>query len=1253
MGVGDGGAGRDRAVRAGLVARDRVLGDGVGDLDALGVVLLQEAVAHEVGAVAPVGHGRPRAGDLHAVGEQVRAVGEVLGGRADAVGVVAVGPGLRDLHADLAGLVGVDEGLAGQDGVGVGPVALGGVLGDLVGDLVALAVVLGQAAPGHGVGAVAVVGHGRLGFRDLGLAGPQVHHGGELLRGRADLVLVVAVVPALGDVDLGQFGVGDGEGAVVVLGHLARVVLDGRLGDGVGDLVALVVELGQVLELPGPAVGGGRRGGGDPVAVGEQLDVDGRRAAAVGVVGVVPDLGAADLDALDRVGEGRRVLGDLDPGLGADGQPDLGAELGLAARRGDRDGVGQLAGDDVLGGDHVRHAELDALVVAAERAVVGVVEVAQGVGRLEAGDVAGAAVGHRHEVADRVAGREALLRDLVHDLGLDRQVAARRGGGGHAVCHRGLGVEPHVAHVGRQHAVVPLRPDAHHHGEDGVVVHDALVVARDLAHAVEERLVGILGGVGDRVEGDVARGGAGLVDGLGLQHGALGVEQLEAEVVGLVDGAGRQDLVGHDRGLALRRLGGVPGVGELRPRDRVGLERAALAVGDGLPALGRGLLDLVGAAHGQAADLGGLAADERHGAAAGDGRLLVGVGVVSDQPVLAVELLAVLALERDRELELGVGELAGRFDGLLDLERGDLFRVGEERAVVVVGHVGDHEAVAGVAHLDRDALGVGVVRDGAVAARDLHDRVLVRLADVVLRELDLVELDGRGAEPRVRGAVALGVGDGLRLVDVAVGLLLQLLAAGVLELERVGTGRELAALQPLVRLEPEAARGRVGVGDGGGAGLVRHDGAVGADGAGLGPARGDADLGDGVGGACGQVGQDDGLAGLALDGHLAVRGRQRVAVLEPLRVEGRRGRVREGDDRAVLGLQHEGAVLVDDLDRLPVGVGPAAAVGRGVPAGEERARLGVGVGAQLGGDAHEHPLGLHAPGGGAVAVEHDVELRAVVVVADHGGVVVGHGGGLRLGRAEAGVALGRRGDLGAPVSREGLGLDQRVVGVVVAQARGLQVVLDLVEALVGLGPLGVEGDGAVHDRDARVGPAALVGGAAAVGLRVPAGQREVRALRGVGAGHGDLGLGGGHAHALGCRVAAVCVEHDLAPGVVPHPGADHGGGPVVGLGEVRRGGRVGVGLELPLVHPLARVAVRGGRVGKGGLRARPAPLEGELVAERDALEGGAVVEHAVHAPGAAGVEARDVEGREFGAAGEHGEHVRDFAGVPARDVEGR
>ena len=290
--------------------------------------MLRERVGHGDGGGArlvdgAVGVHRERDVGREVVGEAVGlGLGLVervgAGGQGDLVGLVGRGPGDgrdvvaldglardRELGAgDLGGAVGgghlVDGHVMGDERVGDGE-ALGGrardgrgvavhrVLGDGVGDGLAVGV-LGEPVEGRGP---AVVGGERRRLAGVGAVRDQVH--GD--RRRAEAVLVLRVVPDLGDADgrgVGGVGVGDGE----ALGGRAR---DGRgvavhrvLGDGVGDGLAVGV-LGEPVEGRGPAVvGGERRRLAGVGAVRDQVHGDRRRAEAVLVLRVVPDLGDAD-----------------------------------------------------------------------------------------------------------------------------------------------------------------------------------------------------------------------------------------------------------------------------------------------------------------------------------------------------------------------------------------------------------------------------------------------------------------------------------------------------------------------------------------------------------------------------------------------------------------------------------------------------------------------------------------------------------------------------------------------------------------------------------------------------------------------------------------------------------------------------------------------------------------------------------------------------------------------------------------------
>ena len=216
----------------GVVALDRVLGQGVFDLLARLRVVLRQAGEGALPAVGVV--------QLHRADYGVAALeahGHLAGGRAD--------PFLDNRHVDLR-RAGVGHGEAALRVAGdAGLVALDRVLFDGVFDFRAGGVVLRQALEG-GLPAVGLVELDRL--AGVGAACEQAH--GRLVGGRADPLLLD------GDVHGCRAGVGDGEAALRVAGDRGVVALDGLLGHGVLDLLA---RLGVVLRQAGegalPAVG--------------------------------------------------------------------------------------------------------------------------------------------------------------------------------------------------------------------------------------------------------------------------------------------------------------------------------------------------------------------------------------------------------------------------------------------------------------------------------------------------------------------------------------------------------------------------------------------------------------------------------------------------------------------------------------------------------------------------------------------------------------------------------------------------------------------------------------------------------------------------------------------------------------------------------------------------------------------------------------------------------------------------------------
>ena len=149
---------------------------------------------------------------------------------------------------------------------------------------------------------------------NLLIASQQVHDDSS----RPLAILVVRVIPGLGTGDAGHarsMGVGDGVAARSGAGDAGGVVLHRFLAHGILDFHAARV-LGQLGELPVPAVRGGHFLGGHGLAVSSQLDGDLAGTQAILVILVLPNLGHADLGLLGRVGVGHDEAGS---GVAGDG----------------------------------------------------------------------------------------------------------------------------------------------------------------------------------------------------------------------------------------------------------------------------------------------------------------------------------------------------------------------------------------------------------------------------------------------------------------------------------------------------------------------------------------------------------------------------------------------------------------------------------------------------------------------------------------------------------------------------------------------------------------------------------------------------------------------------------------------------------------------------------------------------------------------------------------------------------------------
>ena len=267
----------------GVVARDRVLLDGVFDFRAGGVVLRQALE----GGLPAVGLGQlDRPAGVRAACEQAHH------------GLVGHGAhpllGDGDVHGGGAG---VGHGEAALRVAGdVGLVALDRVLGQGVGDLLArLGVVLGQA----GEGALPAVFSVQLHRADDLVAALEAH--GDLAGRGAD--------PFLDNrhVDLRRAGVGHGEAVQHVAGDGGVVAVDGLLGHGVGDLGTRSITPRQIGEgaLPVIALAQGNRV--DDGSAILKIDCDFFR---MGDFGILPNFLNRNADVLG--------LADDDTAVGAD-----------------------------------------------------------------------------------------------------------------------------------------------------------------------------------------------------------------------------------------------------------------------------------------------------------------------------------------------------------------------------------------------------------------------------------------------------------------------------------------------------------------------------------------------------------------------------------------------------------------------------------------------------------------------------------------------------------------------------------------------------------------------------------------------------------------------------------------------------------------------------------------------------------------------------------------------------------------------
>ena len=386
----------------------------VGSIDDRGAVLVLGQVPPSVGPLVALVEGH-RVARSNAVGGQLDGNGR----RADLAGVVGVIPDLGHLDGSDLGRMGVGDGAVVLGGAAGGGVAVDGGLGHLVLDLLAV-VEARQAGVFDGVGAVAVVGDGgRLAF-DLRQEGQLL---GKLFSRQTHAVLVVGIIPDLGDLEVGE---------LVVVGEGNDVAGVGRL-DGArgglatreaGVLVGAARQLGLVEgEASGQiALGEGVGGAGGQVGEAEvpaSLHLDGDGSAAGDVV-VARGAGS------DQTSTGDGCIHDCRAGVGViDREPDVvvgvgvaratARSLGVVDREGEREG-GVLR--RVLAGDDLGQVEVGATVVvrvkAGGRGAVGVV----GVGRpVSALDLVSRGTRRRgvRVVDHREHGQRAVDEHRVHD----------------------------------------------------------------------------------------------------------------------------------------------------------------------------------------------------------------------------------------------------------------------------------------------------------------------------------------------------------------------------------------------------------------------------------------------------------------------------------------------------------------------------------------------------------------------------------------------------------------------------------------------------------------------------------------------------------------------------------------------------------------------------------------------------------------------------------------------------------------------
>ena len=273
------GVGYVVVLHIGVIAADRVFGNGIGDLFA--VFVLGKTLK---GPGPAIGGGNGLGSHRYTVGQKVD--GDAIG--TDSILVIVVHPGLLagNLHRFR------DMGVGYVVAIHNGSIICDSFFRDGIVDYIAV-FVLGEIAkvPGPAIGGGNGLGSHRF------TVGQQVD--GDALGAFA--VLVTIVRPGLLAGNLHRFG-GMGVGYVVVL-HVGVIAADRIFRNGIVDCDSVLV-LGEIFKGPGPAIGGGNGLGSHRLTVGQQVDGDAIGTDSILVIVVHPGLPAGNLNRFRDVGVG-------------------------------------------------------------------------------------------------------------------------------------------------------------------------------------------------------------------------------------------------------------------------------------------------------------------------------------------------------------------------------------------------------------------------------------------------------------------------------------------------------------------------------------------------------------------------------------------------------------------------------------------------------------------------------------------------------------------------------------------------------------------------------------------------------------------------------------------------------------------------------------------------------------------------------------------------------------------------------------